>query len=120
MTRNAQKKVSTSAPAAGQLTSTRRLLGGTWAACVDAVETAMWRFKAEHPLASDCNVAFFEVAADETLHINVTHQHVTRAISGWAGPGRTSDGFVHNRIFAPASKVQVVRHVRDMVFAGPA
>jgi len=100
----------------GRLSSTRRLPGASWACCVDAVEAGIRRFNEAHPLASDCQVAFFEVASDETLHVNVTHRQLTKPISGWAGPGRTSDGFVHNRTFA-APTAQILRHVRDMVFA---
>jgi hypothetical protein len=107
----------TAPPRTAHLSSTRRLLGVSWTACVDTIETAMWRFKALHPLASDCKVAFFEVAADETLHVNVTHRQLTKPISGWAGPGQTSEGFVHNRTFAAPSSTKIVRHVRDMVFA---
>ena len=100
----------------GRLSSTRRLPGASWACCVDAVEAGIRRFNEAHPLASDCQVAFFEVASDETLHVNVTHRRLTKRIGGWAGPGRTSDGFVHNRTFA-APTAQILRHVRDMVFA---
>jgi hypothetical protein len=103
----------------GHLTSTRKLLSASWAADVDAIETAVRRFKDDHPLAGDCNVAFFEIAADEKLHVNVTHRHLTREIRGWAGPASTADGFVHNRTFADTPTTQIVRQVRDMVFAGP-
>ena len=103
-----------------RLSSTRWLAGASWTACVDAIEADIWRFKDEHPLASDCRVAFFEVPADETLHVNVTHRELTKRIRGWAGPGRTSEGFVHNRTFAATPTAQILRHVRDMVFADPA
>ena len=102
----------------GRLTSTRRLLSASWAADVDAIETAMQRFKADHPLAGDCAVAFFEIAADEKLHVNVTHRRLTKAIAGWAGPADTPVGFVHNRTFGATAAPKLVRHVREMVFAG--
>jgi hypothetical protein len=102
----------------GRLTSTRRLLSASWAADVDAIETAMQRFATGHPLAGNCVVAFFEIAADEKLHVNVTHQHLTKEIRGWAGPASTADGFVTNRTFATIPTTQIARHVRDMVFAG--
>ena len=102
----------------GRLSSTRTLLSASWAADVDAIETAMQRFKNGHPLAGDCQVAFFEIAADEKLHVNVTHQHLTKEIRGWAGPAHTADGFVTNRTFATLPTTRIVRHVRDMVFAG--
>lgn len=103
----------------GRLSSTRKLLSGSWAAEVDAIETAMWRFENQHPLAADCVVAFFEIAADEKLHVNVTHRRRTKAIRGWAGPADTSDGFVTNRRFDPIPTIRIVRHVREMVFAAP-
>jgi hypothetical protein len=78
----------------------------------------MRRFEEQHPLASDCEVAFFEIAADEKLHVNVTHQRLTKEIRGWAGPADTPGGFVHNRTFAAIPTMTMVRHVRDMVFAG--
>ena len=102
----------------GRLSSTRKLLSASWAADVDAIETAMWRFEDEHPLAGDCEVAFFEIAADEKLHVNVTHRHMTKGVRGWAGPASTPDGFVTNRTFTTISTTRIVRHVRDMVFAG--
>jgi hypothetical protein len=102
----------------GRFSSTRKLLSTSWAADVDAVDAAMRRFNDDHPLASDCTVAFFEIAADEKLHVNVTHRHLTKEIRGWAGPAHTPAGFVHNRTFAVTPTTQIVRHVRDMVFAG--
>ena len=102
----------------GRLTSTRKLLSASWAADVDAIETAMQRFATGHPLAGNCVVAFFEIAADEKLHVNVTHQQLTKEIRGWAGPASTADGFVTNRTFATIPTTQIARHVRDMVFAG--
>jgi len=102
----------------GRLTSTRKLLSASWAADVDAIETAIRCFKDEHPLAGDCEVAFFEIAADEKLHVNVTHRHMTKGVRGWAGPASTPDGFVTNRTFTTISTTRIVRHVRDMVFAG--
>jgi hypothetical protein len=102
---------------AGRLSSKRKLLSASWAADVDAIETAMWRFENRHPLAGDCEVAFFEIAADEKLHVNVTHRRRTKGIRGWAGPADTADGFVTNRTFDPMPTMRIVRHVREMVFA---
>ena len=101
-----------------RLTSSRKRLSDSWLGQVDSIEAALWRFYDGHPLASDCDVVFFEIAADETLHVNVTHRRLTKAIGGWAGPADTPDGFVHNRTFGGATAPpQLVRHVRDMVFA---
>jgi hypothetical protein len=104
----------------GRLSSTRRLLSASWAADVDAIETAMSRFEDGHPLAGDCQVAFFEIAADERLHVNVTHRHPTKEIRGWAGPASTPDGFVTNRTFSAVPTARIVRHLRDMIFAAQA
>jgi hypothetical protein len=101
----------------GRLTSTRKLLTASWAAEVDTIEAEIRRFTDEQPLPGDCDVAFFEIAADEKLHVNVTHRFLTREIRGWAGPARTPDGFVTNRTFATSPTTRIVRHVRDMVFA---
>jgi hypothetical protein len=103
----------------GRLSSTRKLLSASWTADVDAIEQAISRFEDAHPLASDCQVTFFEIATDEKLHVNVTHRQLTEHVRGWAGPGDTPDGFVHNRTFDAASTSQIVHHVREMVFARP-
>ena len=102
----------------GLLTSTRRRLSAAWTADVDSIEAAMWRFNDEHALTSDCEVVFFEIADDEKLHVNVTHRHLTKEIRGWAGPGHTPNGFVHNRTFGATPMPQLVRNIRAMVFAG--
>jgi hypothetical protein len=81
------------------------------------METAIRRFKDDGSLTNECHVAFFEMAADAHLHVNVTHRHLTRTVTGWAGPGRLPDGFVHNRRFVDTQSGQIIRHVREMVFA---
>ena len=105
---------------AGRFSLTRNLTGGSWNACVDAIGTALWRGKDPHGLASDCTMAFFDTAADETLHVNVTHPHPTKRIDGWTGPGQTADGFVYNRRFNRVPTPRILRDVRDMVFAARA
>jgi hypothetical protein len=103
----------------GRLTSTRKRLSAAWTADVNSIEASMWRFNDDHPLVSDCNVVFFEIAGDEKLHVNVTHKRLTKEIPGWAGPGDTPNGFVHNRTFGGATSTpRLVRYVREMVFAG--
>ena len=47
----------------------------------------------------------------------VTHAHETITASGWAGPAKLSGGFVHNRRFGGAALSQIVRDIREMVFA---
>ena len=102
----------------GRLTSTRKRLSAAWTADVNSIEAAILRFNDDHPLAGDCDVVFFEIG-DEKLHVNVTHRRLTKEIRGWAGPADTLNGFVHNRTFGgDTSTPQLVRYVREMVFAG--
>ena len=97
------------------ITATHKLLTESWAADVETVETAIRRFRSS---SNDCQVRLFEMAGDRHLHVNVTHRSPTTTAPGWAGPARLPQGFVHNRRFSePAS--QIVRHVRNMVFAAP-
>jgi len=103
----------------GRLSSTRKLLSGSWAAEVEEIERAISRVGDTRRLSSDCEVVFFEIADDTTLHVNVTHQQLTKEIPGWAGPAHTVDGFVHNRTFGAIPTLRIVRHVREMVFAAP-
>ena len=84
---------------------------------VERLESAIARFKADPDVATHCTVAFFEMVGDELLHCNVTHRHATKSVPGWAGPGHVPDGFVHNRRFGNTPHNDVVRHIRDMVFA---
>ena len=84
---------------------------------VERLELAIGRFKADPDVANNCEVAFFEMVGDEHLHCNVTHRHATKSITGWAGPGHVLDAFVHNRRFGDAPHSEVLRHIRDMVFA---
>jgi hypothetical protein len=84
---------------------------------VERLESAIGRFRADPNVPNNCQVAFFEMVGDEHLHCNVTHRHATKSVAGWAGPGRVPDGFVHNRRFGDAPHNEVLRHIRDMVFA---
>jgi hypothetical protein len=81
------------------------------------MEIAIGRFTVDRPLTNECQVMFFEMDHDAHLHVNVTHKHLTKAATGWAGPGAVADGFVHNRRFGDTQQSQIVRHIRDMVFA---
>jgi hypothetical protein len=47
----------------------------------------------------------------------VTHQYSTMPVRGWAGPARLPGGCVHNRRFGDTPPIQIIRHIRDMVFA---
>jgi hypothetical protein len=53
------------------------------------LETAIRRFKTDRNLMNNCEVVFFELVGNGHLHVNVTHTYVTKAVSGWAGRGRT-------------------------------
>ena len=65
-------------------------------------------------------MAFFDTATDASLHVNVTHQRPTKPVRGWMGPGATVGGFVYNRTFDTTPTPQILRHVREMVFADQA
>jgi hypothetical protein len=103
--------------AASALTSEHKLLTTAWTADVKTVETAIGRFTSDTALRNDCQVVLFEMAGDRDLHVNVTHQHRTKGVAGWAGPGRLPTGFVHNRRFGHTPPSRIIRHIRDMVFA---
>ena len=99
------------------ISARHQLLSDSWTADVENLEWAIGRFKADRNVANTCEVVFFEIVGDEHLHCNVTHRHATRTVSGWAGPGHVRAGFVHNRRFGDTSQNDMVRHIRDMVFA---
>jgi len=102
------------------ITTARKLLTDSWTDDVEAVEAAVGRFRADPAARNDCHVVFFEMVRDLDLHVNVTHQYPTKSVPGWAGPASLPQGFVHNRTFNESqSSDQIVRHVRDMIFAAP-
>ncbi len=101
----------------GNLSASHTLLTDAWTATVKALETAVGRFHTDRAVTNDCQIAFFEVAGHAPLHVNVTHRYLTRAVRGWAGPGSVPTGFVHNRTFGEAPANQIVRHIREMVYA---
>jgi hypothetical protein len=83
------------------------------------MEAAIGRFAAERPLAAGCQVILFEIPGDDQLHVNVIHQsrHPRVAVRGWSGPGELPDGCVYNRRFADAPAAEIIRQIRQMVFA---
>jgi hypothetical protein len=99
------------------ISARHKLLSDSWAADVEDLEWAIGRFETDRHVANNCEVVFFEIAGDEHLHCNVTHRHATKTISGWAGPGHVPAGFVHNRRFGDTSQNDMIRRIRDMVFA---
>ena len=105
--------------AAVVISATHQLLSDSWTADVEALESAIGRFRTDGNLTSNCEVVCFEIAGDGHLHVNVTHRYATKPVSGWAGPGKKPDGFVHNRRFGETSQSEMIRHVRNMVFATP-
>jgi hypothetical protein len=102
-----------------RISARHQLLSDSWTAGVEKLEWAIGRFKADSNVPNNCEVVFFEIAGDGHLHCNVTHRHATKAVTGWAGPGLVPDGFVHNRRFGDTPHIDIVRHIRDMVFAAP-
>ena len=102
------------------ITTQRQLLTTSWAGDVDRIETAVERFPLARTITNSCAISFFEMPGDRELHVNVTHAHRTASPAGWAGPGATPAGFVHNRRFADATPDTIVRRIRSMVFAARA
>jgi hypothetical protein len=94
------------------------LLSDSWTAQVAALEAAIGHFKPDVHSKNRCEVVFFEIPGDDHLHVNVTHRYATKVVSGWAGPGSIPDGFVHSRTFGDMPQKEMMRHIRDMVYAG--
>jgi hypothetical protein len=101
------------------ISARHRLLGSSWTADVEALESAIGRFQTDGNLTNKCDVSFFEIAGDGHLHVNVTHRYATKGVRGWAGPGSLPNGFVYNRRFGDTPPQEIIRHIRDMVFASP-
>jgi hypothetical protein len=100
------------------ISARHQLLSGSWTADVENLESAIGRFKTVGKVANNCEIVFFEIVGDGHLHCNVTHRYATKTVSGWAGPGHVPNGFVHNRRFGDTPQHDMIRHIRDMVFAG--
>jgi hypothetical protein len=103
-----------------RISTRHQLLSDAWTADVEHLEGAVGRFTAGSQVANQCEVVFFEIAGDPHLHCNVTHRHATKPVAGWAGPGHVATGFVHNRRFADTPHNDIVRQIRDVVFAARA
>ena len=100
-----------------RISARHQLYSDAWTADVEDLELAIGRFKANSKVANNCEVVLFEIVGDAHLHCNVTHRHATKTVTGWAGPGHVPDGFVHNRRFGDTPHNDIVRHIREMVFA---
>ena len=99
------------------LRTTRKLTTESWTEDVQIVEAAISRFSEDRAVTNNCQVALFETGRDDHLHVNVTHRFATRTACGWAGPARMPGGFVHNRRFRNARPTEIIRCVREMVYA---
>ena len=97
--------------------TTHNLLTDSWTDDVHVVEEAIGRLGTGHAVTNDCQVALFEIVRDGDLHVNVTHKYATRTMPGWAGPAVSPSGFVHNRTFADTQPSDIIRHIRQMIFA---
>ena len=93
------------------------LLTDAWTTNVRTLETGIRDFGMPAGDATAYQVSMFEVAGDPSLHVNVTHPHETKPVKGWAGPGVTAAGFVHNRRFDSTSTDRILHDIRRMVFA---
>lgn len=102
------------------ITANHALLTTAWTTEVKALEGALARVKVDARVSSDCRVTFFEIAGDQDLHVNVTRRSATEGVAGWAGPGTTPDGSVYNRTFSRMPRYQVLRQIKDMIFAAAA
>jgi hypothetical protein len=93
------------------------LLTDAWTADVQTLENGIRHFGTPPVLGTDYQISLFEMAGDKHLHVNITHAHETKSVDGWAGPGVTAAGFVHNRTFDSASTDRILHDIRRMVFA---
>jgi hypothetical protein len=93
------------------------LLTDAWTADVQTLEDGIRDFGTPPGYATDYLVSMFEMAGDPRLHVNVTLSHETRPVKGWAGPGISAAGFIHNRTFASGSVDRILSEIRRMVFA---
>lgn len=88
-----------------------------WQDDASAIMADLRSFTRRRTLDHGCRVVLFELAGDRDLHVNVIHPHSTAAPAGWAGPGVTPGGFVHNRRFDYAESDRIARHIQEMVYA---
>lgn len=100
------------------ITANHTLLTGVWTLDVKALEQALGRIT-DARVSGDCRVTFFEVVGDPHLHVNVMRRSAG-GVHGWAGPGTTTDGIVYNRTFSRMPRYQVLRQIKDVIFAAPA
>ena len=94
------------------------LLTDAWTMNVQKLERGIGEFVT--PPSLQYHVSLFEMRDDGTLHVNVTHRQEMKPAKGWSGPGVSANGFVHNRRFDAMSTEEILRAIREMVFAAPA
>ena len=99
------------------ITADHALLTALWIAEVQALEGALGRIT-DARVSGDCRVTFFEVEGDQHLHVNVLRRSAGD-VRGWSGPGATSHGPVYNRTFSKMPRYQVLRQIKDVIFAAP-
>ena len=94
------------------------LVTDAWRTSVQRLEQGIGEFVV--PPAHQYHVSLFELKGDSSLHVNVTLRQETKPAQGWSGPGVSANGFVHNRRFDSTSTEEILRSIREMVFAAPA
>jgi hypothetical protein len=105
------------ASASPALTTSHALLTDAWTKDVSALQAALGRIEKGGGLSGDCRVTFFEVAGDAQLHVEVAHRAAAGNMNGSSGAGSISERVVHNRAFSRLPRYQVLREIREMVFA---
>ena len=103
---------------ARHVNSHHTLLTDDWAADVQTLEKGIGEFAV--PPAHEYHVSLFEMESDAQLHVNVTHREETKPVKGWSGPGVSANGFIHNRRFDSTPTTEILRSIRQMVFAARA
>jgi hypothetical protein len=93
------------------------LVTNAWMADVQTLEAGIREFGVLPAGQNECYVSMFEITGDPQLHVNVTHTHETKPVNGWAGPGVSAAGFVHNRTFDAVSTDSILHDIHRMVFA---
>jgi hypothetical protein len=100
------------------ITANHAPLTAAWATEVRSLEAALGRIT-DARVGHDCRVTFFEVEGDRDLHVNVTRPYATDGVNGWSGPGATPGGLVYNRTFTRMPRYQLLRQIKDVIFAAP-
>lgn len=100
------------------MNSHHTLLTDAWTAEVQTIEKGISDFAV--PPSRQYHVSLFELDGDPQLHVNVTHKEETKGVHGWSGPGVSANGFIRNRRFGDMPTEEILRSIRQMVFAARA